>query len=157
MRSFNVVPFVGAVPLVLGMPRVEVHALRGMPQVQCEPTAWQGRSDSWEDGNIQVGYDANHHVNHIGFGPGCFALTLDGAPLWSPIDHPDPNPFLLERDPHPRESLGILVFDGIGVTTTGYHDDDENDLALTVYPRGAWDRALARSTVPNLSRYRPEP
>src|SRR4051794_18517328 len=92
-------------------------------------------------------------VNHVGFGPGDFSLLLDGSPLWSPQGHPDPNPSLLRPDPNPMEVLGFLVFDRVGVTTTGYHDDDENDLAITAYPRGAWDKFLKRGVAPDLSRY----
>ena len=51
------------------------------------------------------------------------------------------------------EVLGFLVFDRIGVTTTGYHDDDEDDLAITVYPRGAWNKFLKKGVAPDLSRY----
>ncbi len=153
VRSFDIQPYVGALPIAFGLSRGEVHALLGAPQVASPPTQWRGISDSWEDGKLQVGYDNDEAVVHVGFGPGDFSLSLAGTPLWSPSEHPDPNPALLRLDPRPMEVLGFLMFDRIGVTTTGYHDDDEYDLAVTVYPRWAKDRFLTKATSPDLSRY----
>ena len=153
MRSFDILPFVGPLPIAFGMTRAEVHALLGVPQVESPPTQWRGVSNSWDDGKIQVGYDGGMTVNHVGFGPGDFLLLLNGSLLWSPQGHPDPNPSLLRLDPNPMEVLGFLVFDRVGVTTTGYHDDGENDLAITAYPREAWDKFLEKGVAPDLSRY----
>ena len=151
---FDVSPFAGAMPVAFGMPRARVHALLGSPQVKSPPTKWRGLTDSWDDGNIQIGYDAGEAVNHIGFGPGNYSLLFDGSPLWTASLHPDPNSFFLQLDPNPLETFRFLVFNKIGVTTTGYHDDDKSQLAITVYPRGAWDESLAEATVPDLSRYK---
>jgi hypothetical protein len=82
-----------------------------------------------------------------------FELTIRDLPIWSPQAHPDPNPVLLRLDPEPVERLGLLVFRRLGVTTTGYHDDDESDRALTVYAPGTWDEQLLMATTPDLSRY----
>jgi hypothetical protein len=49
--------------------------------------------------------------------------------------------------------LGFLVFTRLGVTTTGYHDDDESQRALTIFPRGTWDLLLEKATEPDLIRY----
>jgi hypothetical protein len=46
-----------------------------------------------------------------------------------------------------------LESNDVGATSTGYHDDDENDLAITACPRGAWDKFLKKGVAPNLSRY----
>lgn len=89
----------------------------------------------------------------MGFGPGKFELWLSGSIIWSPDAHPDPNPLLLRADPAPLERLGFLVFNRLCVTTTGYHDDDESQRALTVYPPGKWDELLGKATTPDLSRY----
>jgi hypothetical protein len=153
MRSFDIHPYLGALPIIFGLTRAEVHALLGVPQVSSPPTPWRGISDSWEGGNPSIGYDEKETVTHIGFGPGDFSLLLSGSPLWSASEHPDPNPALLRLDPNPVEALGFLMFDRIGVTTTGYHDDDEDDLAITVYPRGAKDKFLKKAKVPDLGRY----
>lgn len=154
MLSFDIRPYTGALPLSFGISRAEVHRVLGTPQVASPPLAHRGYSDSWDDGNIQIGYDANLAVNHIGFGPGEFALSLCGSPLWTTDEHPDPISALLQQDPDPWETLGFLVFDRIGITTTGYHDQDDNDLSLCLYPRGKWDKSLQKATRPDLSRYR---
>jgi hypothetical protein len=154
MSSFDIWPYVGALPLAFGIPRVEVHALLGRPEFTSPPTEWRSLCDSWEGATIQVGYDTESKLNHVGFGPGTFSLLLQGSEFWSASEHADPNPFLLRFDPDPLEILGFLIFDRIGVTTTGYHDDDDNDRAITVYPRGAWDKFLKKGIAPNLTRYK---
>jgi hypothetical protein len=154
MRSFDIHPYLGALPITFGMTRAEVHALLGAPEVSFPPSAWfNGISDSWEGGNPSIGYDEQETVNHIGFGPGDFSLLLAGSPLWPASEHPDPNPALLRLDPSPIEALGDLMFDRIGVTTTGYHDEDEDSLAIAVYPQGAKDEFLKKGKVPDLGRY----
>jgi hypothetical protein len=153
MRTFDIRPYLGALPITFGMRRPEVHALLGPPRTTHPPNPWRGIGDWWEGANPSISYDGAETVVHIGFSPGDFSLLLSGSPLWSPSGHPDPNPSLLRLDPDPVEVHGFLVFNRIGVTTSGYHNDDENDLAITVYPRGAWDEPLANGTVPDLGRY----
>ena len=152
--SFDVQPYVGAHPIVFGMGPAEVHALLGAPWRERSPTWGGGFSDYWMECRINVGYGDDMAVKHVGFTPGRFSLSLSGSPLWSPADHPDPNPRLLQLDPDPVEHLGFLIFNRIGVTTTGYHDEDQDDRSIAVYPRGAWDMFLPKAVAPDLRRYR---
>jgi hypothetical protein len=76
MRSFDIRPYLGALPIIFGMTRAEVHALVGVPHVSSPPTPWRGISDSWEGGNPSIGYDEKETVTHIGFGPGDFSLGV---------------------------------------------------------------------------------
>jgi hypothetical protein len=65
-----------------------------------------------------------------------------------------PNPYLLRLDPTPVEWVGILIYPGLGISTSGYHDGDEAQLALTASPAGTWDDAMREAERPDLSRYR---
>ena len=113
------------------------------------------RDESWGPRNeINIGYGEGGCVNHVGFSPGAFELRLRNEVIWTTQSHDDPNPKLLVIDCEPKESLGFLVFRMIGLTTTGYHDDDPSQYAITVFPRGAWDRLLGKATAPDLSKYR---
>jgi hypothetical protein len=159
MLTFDIEPYVGALPISFGMDRAKVHTLLGTTRVAGKWDAKDPGSASDSFGKlleINVGYDNDRRVDHVGFSPGdFFALSLLGSAIWTPSEHPDPNPVLLRFDPAPLERLGFLVFTRLGVTTTGYHDDDKAQYALTVFPRGEWDRYLVKATRPDLSRYLP--
>jgi hypothetical protein len=150
---FDIEPGVGALPIRFGMHRNEVHSLLGSPEQS--QTIWDnsGTADFWLRSSVNVGYDNDGIVSHVGFRPGKSELFLGGSMLWSATEHPDPNPALLGVDTAPVELLGFLVFNRLCVTTTGYHDDDESQRALTVYPPGKLDKHLADARTPDLSRY----
>ena len=61
---------------------------------------------------------------------------------------------MLKLDPDPLERVGFLVFTRIGITTTGYHDGDESQRAITVCPRDTYDGFLKKATSPDLSQYK---
>ena len=46
---------------------------------------------------------------------------------------------LAELDGNPLEYLGFIVLLNLGITMTGFHDDDPSDRAVTVFARGRWD------------------
>jgi hypothetical protein len=151
---FDIEPGVGALPIRFGMQRAEVRSLLGPPETTTTTWDKSGTSDYWFRSTVTVGYDLDGIVDHVGFSPGGYELCLKGSVLWTAGEHPDPNPVLLRTDPDPVERLGFLVFNRVCVTTTGYHDDDEFQRALTVYPPGKWDEELAEATTPDLDRYR---
>ena len=68
---------------------------------------------------------------------------------------PDPNPVLLALDPEPVEYVGFWFFLGIGVTSTGYHDDAPAQRAVTAFPRGKNAELLAQAKPAVTGRYRP--
>jgi len=152
--AFNIEPFVGAHPIRFGMSRAEVHQLLGEPESSQAVWGGSGTTDFWNESRISVGYDTDGIVNHVGFVPGGCELQLLNAPLWSLDMQPDPNPELMRRDMTPVESVGILYFRDLGISTTGYHDDDENQRALSVMPHGAWDVVDSPCVEPSLKKYR---
>lgn len=152
--TFDIVPFVGPLPVRFGMLRDEVHALLGSPESSHPIWNKSGTTDYWNASRINVGYHNDGTVKHVGFSPGGYSLLLSGRGIWSSADQPDPNPFLLEHDPAPVEYAGFLIFRAIGVTTTGYHDDDEAQVAVTVSPAGTWDELLSNARPPNLRKYK---
>jgi hypothetical protein len=152
--AFDIEPFVGALPVRFGMNRDEVHASLGRPEASRPIWNKSGTTDYWNKARINVGYDNAGTVTHAGFGPGGYTLSLRGRQLWSIAEQPDPNPLLLLLDPTPLESVGILIFPAIGISTSGYHDDDDAQLSVTASPPGAWDDVLKKARPPNLERYR---
>ena len=154
MIDLDIQPYLGALPLEFGMPRAEIHALLGTPWRSMPIWNRTGITDYWLQATLNAGFGVDGLLKHVGCAAGPFTLRLHGHVLWSPELHPDPNPALLRYDPAPVTALGFLVFPALGVTTTGFHDDDPAQEALTVFPRGAWDKHLAQATTPDLQRYR---
>lgn len=152
--AFDIVPFVGALPVRFGMSRAEVHRLLGPPDASHPIWDGEGTTDSWIDPRFNIGYDGGQAVNHVGFCPGGCDLALCGVPLWSQIEQPDPNSALLRLDPTPLEMVGILFYPALGISSAGYHDGDESQLSLTTSPAGTWDDFLGEGCRPDLSRYK---
>ena len=150
--SFDIQPFHGALPVAFGMSRDEVHRLLGLPESSFPIFNGSGTSDHFTTFN--VGYNKAGIVTHVGFSPGKFELTIHGQRIWDRNEHPDPNPIFLKLDPEPLETLGFLVFLKIGVTTTGYHDDDPSQQAISVFPKGKWDNLLTDAKPADVSRYK---
>jgi len=148
MLCFTLVPLKGAAPILFGMPRSQVHQLLGKPGVESK------ESDSWGPAlELNVGYASDGTVNHIGLSPGAFELRFRDELVWVPNSRQDPNPLFLRYEVNPMERLGFLVFPTIGITTTGFHDDDPSQLAITAFPHGAWDESLLKAKRPCLSKY----
>lgn len=144
--AFDISPYVGPLPLRFDMRRHDVPACFGVP-------AKPFRADDWF-GSVRVGYTEAQEVADVGFGPRDVTLSFSGKRLWDDERIDDPMPLLLQHDPEPMAFYGFIVFLKIGVTCTGFHDDDSSQRAITVFRRGLWDRFIPKAKVPDLSRYR---
>ena len=51
-----------------------------------------------------------------------------------------------EKDGSPRDVYGFIVLTKLGIAVTGIHDDDESQLAVTVFEKGAFDSLLKDSS-----------
>ena len=146
MSTFDIQSYVGAIPIRFGMSRVEVRSL-----IPSSPkTSGQQQDDYF--GFVRVGYEQDKVVE-LGFTPGNFHLRFSGHEIWRPSEQPDPLPLFLRRDSQPLEIYGFLIFRELGITVTGYHDDDASQRAITCFVRGRWDKMLPRCKRPDLSRY----
>lgn len=152
---FDIQPYIGALPITFGMARDQVHRLLGQPESSNPIWDGSGVSEHYNASRYNVGYTNSGTVNHLGFSPGGAELSILGRPLWKPDDQSDPNPVLLVLDPAPLECVGFWFFMAIGVTTTGYHDDDTSQRAVTVFVRGGKPTELLADAQPaDTSRYR---
>ncbi len=155
--NFTIKSFEGALPIFFGMPRAEAHQILGTPTFTRHPMKKMkvpgDLTDYWLENCVNVAYDSKGKVKHLGFIPGDFTLKYQKKTLWTPRSGLDPNPFLLSLDKNPRECFGFLVFTSLGITTTGFHDQDKSQRALTLFPKNAWDGTLKQSTDPDLSLY----
>jgi hypothetical protein len=155
VTRFDIRPHLGALPVAFGMHCDEVHRLLGLPGTSSPLWNKSGFSESYLRGVYNVGYDNGWRANHVGFGPGGIELSIDGQPIWSIGQQPDPNPVLLALDPAPVTTVGFWIYLRLGVTTTGYHDDDKFQRAITAFPPSRAESYLKRATPADTSRYRP--
>lgn len=132
---------------------MDVHEILGVPDATQRIWNDSGTSDFWDEPRMNIGYDNRGIVNHLGFSAGGCELSLLGTVLWPSGKECDPNWQLLLRESAPVEYLGFLIFPRLGVCTGGFHDDDENQRALTVWPASQWDEYLKKSKTPDLSKY----
>jgi hypothetical protein len=51
-----------------------------------------------------------------------------------------------EKDQSPRDLYGFIVLQRLGIAVTGVHDDDDSQLAITVFSKGEFDDLLPEST-----------
>ena len=149
---FDIEPYIGALPIRFGMARAEVQMLLGVPLSSHPNWDGTGSCDFFEDASYNVGYDPSEVVDHVGFTPRTSDVTLNVRRLWT-AEHPDPNPLLLTLDSAPVEHVGFWCFPNLGIITTGFHDDDPNQQALTVFPQHRLPEWLAGATPADTSRY----
>jgi hypothetical protein len=149
---FDIEPYQGAKPIMFGMSRETVHQFLGMPK-QSFPV-WDGSGVTEHYEGFNVGYDLQNRVKHLGFTPGSLDLAIGGQTIWNRQRQSDPNSVLLELDPLPVEFVGFWIYLQLGVTTTGYHNDDPSQHAVAVFPQGGMDRFLEKTRAANTERYK---
>ncbi len=151
---FDIHPYVGALPITFGMTREQVYRFLGPPESSHATWDGSGVSEHYNRARYNIAYTNGGAVNHLGFSPGGAELAILGQPIWTVDEHPDPNPILLGLDSDPMAFVGFWFFLAIGVTSTGYHDDDPTQWAVTVFPYGSTDAVLTDATPADTSRYR---
>ena len=147
---FEIHSFEGALPLRFGMSPSEVSSILGSPPVSAPN--WQGTLTHdyvtpQLDLNVIFGGDGQT-ADHFGFGRGA-SVRFRGLDFFS--DRSAWRRLLtLSSDYH--ECSGMLVFCDIGIALGGFHDDYEDELAVTVFPRGAWEEFRPKFKPYEISR-----
>jgi hypothetical protein len=150
---FDIQPYTGALPITFGMGREQVHRLLGPPDSNFPIWDGSGVSEHYKEDRFNIGYTNSGNVNHLGFSPGGAELTIRGQLIWTREKQTDPNPTLLTLDPAPVEVVGFWFFLTIGVTTTGYHDDDPSQHAVTVFPLDSKQEFVATAKLADITKY----
>lgn len=134
---FEIHPFEGALPLRFGMSPTEVSSILGPPGLA--DTNWQGTlthsySSPSLDMNVHFGGEGQT-VDHFGFGRGA-AVRFHGLDFFA-----DRSAWksLLNQSSDYHQCSGFLVFCDLGIALSGFHDDYQDELAVTVFPHGAWE------------------
>lgn len=129
---FDVRPYEGVGPLVLGMSPDEVHAVLGAPVRSAISEG--ARNETYH--HLSMAYSAgNEQLIEVAFGSR-LDVQFQGVSLFTAPRAVD---VLVAADGAPLEGLGFLVFLNLGIALADFDSDQENDRAVQVFQRGRWD------------------
>ena len=139
MTEFVLQPYVGAIPVTFEMSPADVQQLLGSP-ARIETNGLGEREEEWHDekdwrDSVTVRYSKiDGKVEEIAFLPAA-KLIYQGHDLFRDEGVID---FLSQYD-IPYEIVGFVVFLELGITVTGFHDNDESQKAIVVCRKGRFD------------------
>jgi len=143
MNDFDINPYIGVGKLKFGMTQDEVARILGKPHDLETDSEGEVREFRKENG-LQTAYsEIDRRLVEIGFSSNIETLTFNNTALFSnkPLDV---FRFLLAADKQPYELLGFVVLLNLGITITGFHDEETEERAVTAFARGRWDSIKER-------------
>lgn len=135
--NFVLNPYAEIGPLRFGMREQAVVDTIGRPQKAF--TNRRGEPDfQYADFSIRLSTEERRLVE-VGFYPSA-NFIVEGVDVFGDAGTLDK---LLCLDSDVFEYHGFVVFFGLGLTLTGFHDGDESQKAATCFERGRWDHLKA--------------
>jgi hypothetical protein len=137
---FEIHSFEGALPLRFGMSPEEIESALGAPRVRSRNRKKHLRL-SYD--TFDVGFTPDDgSANHFGFGRGS-SVTFRGIAFFT-----DPTAWrgLLSISSDVALCYGVLVFSDLGISLGGFHDGYDDELAVTAFPRGAFEHLRSSFT-----------
>jgi hypothetical protein len=132
MNEYALAPYVGALPIMFGMGPLEVATLVG-PADTVGDTCHDDREEV--RGPLMIRYSSqSSQVVEIAFLPSA-TLLYKGVDLFTKADVIR---FLAQYD-RPLEIVGFVVFMNLGITMTGFHDNDASQKAIVAFSKGRMD------------------
>jgi hypothetical protein len=132
--KFEIVSYVGALPLKFGMTEEEVARIIGLPSVKMKNR--KGEPDH-DHGFCAVGYDKDtNRANFFGFRPPT-NISYEGMPMF---DNPTALNALVARDGEAFEFVGFVLLLNLGISLSGFDDNDQSQLAVNVFERGRFEK-----------------
>lgn len=126
-------PFIRVGPLRFGMQENEVIDVFGNPL----STSHNRRGEMnyrYSDTSLRFSKESLQLVE-VGLHPEASLIVHE----INVFEDPDAFSKILQTDPVVLEHLGFVVFFGLGLTLTGFHDSDESQKGATCFARGRWD------------------
>lgn len=131
--DLEISPLRGVGPILFGMVPSEIEEILGPATARTKNA--DGELEERRD-EMTVRYDADSEtVAEVAFGPESI-VTIEGVAI---MQARDPVGEIVGRSENVVECLGFLVSLDLGVTLTGYYDNDVEQRALTVFAPGRWD------------------
>lgn len=145
MTVFDLRPFHGVGPLVLGMLPEDVHRILGQPRSVSRSCQGE-RSENYA--HLTASYaKGTDKLIELGMGSQV-DVQFQGVSLFS-----DPRALdvLIAADGGPLESVGFIVFPSIGIVLADFDGDQDSDRVVGVFEKGRWD------AMSNMTPYRTTP
>jgi hypothetical protein len=136
--AFEIISFEGALPLRFGMSPDEVIQVVGPPR--SSGPGWKKMLNYnyySPDLNLNVGFGGEGQTaDHFGFGRGS-TVFFEGLDLFG-----DPAAWraVVERSRDCHEWVGFIICCDLGIQFSGFHDQDESQLAVVAFPRGTQEK-----------------
>ena len=142
--EFDLQPYLGAGPLRLGMSRKQVEAVLGLPDKTRSTTFFNETIEFRCENALQTVYSAEGALVEISFGGAVEGVTFNDLDVFKA-----PGREVIERlvkaDGSPLEIVGIIVFLNLGISMTGFLQDDEpGQKAIGVFAKGRFDTKLEK-------------
>ncbi len=152
--SFDIKPYWGAGPLRLGMSRKQVEAVLGPPDKTRSTTFFNETIEFRCESALQTVYSAEGALVEISFGRAVEGVTINDLDVFK-----TPGREVIERlvkaDGRPLEIVGIIVFLNLGISMTGFLQDDEpGQKAIGVFAKGRFDTKLEKMRPYKLKKNR---
>jgi hypothetical protein len=142
-------PFQGVNSIKFGMSPEEVANILGASDTVSENHLKQ-RIEFRSFANFAYSSEEPRILCHIGFGRQMSRVIFDNINFFED----DSNSVLrrlIIKDSAPMLYLGFLVFIKLGISLTGFHDQDISQKALSLFEEGAWDKRSSRMKEFHLS------
>ena len=147
---FTIVSYTSAGPIRFGMSQDELKDVIG-PPIRMGKNFIGNATWTYRDFDVQLSA-VDDIVIQAGFTPQV-GVDLDGIDIFRlPSAFED----LIKKDGQPFESNGFIILLRLGITLTGFHDNDPSQKAVTAFARGVWDDSRARFK-PYVMGSRPSP
>lgn len=145
--NYEIESYIGVGDLRFGMTLDQVSQLEGTPDIVEKNMLGEINESRFNTGIAFTYGKLDNGLVELGFSSELSELTFRGRPLFL---EPSKKIFkaMIELDGAPYEHVGFIVLFNLGITMTGFHDDDEEDKAVTVFARGRWDE-----TLPKMNRF----
>ena len=140
ITEFEFEPYVGALPLKFGMRPNEVLSLmKSNPNIT---KSYIGETEH-DYGSVIARFSKEEDaLVELSFIPKTSKLLFNKKDLFDVEHNGNPIKILHKVDPNIFETCGYLIFLNLGISVTGYHDDDEEQRSISVFKKGYWDDEL---------------
>ena len=135
MQRMEIIPNIGVGQIRFGMAREEVISILG-PAEDSGKNSEGEVSDDWPLMSVRYSKNTDEVVE--------IALRHESGVIYNGRTYVLGDELLeelLKSDSSPQLCLGFLLFLDLGIALTGVHDNDSEQLALSVFSSGRWDFA----------------
>jgi hypothetical protein len=144
VEKHEIHPYLGVNDISFGMTRADVSRRLGAPTSTRKSRSTAEITDRWRDNTVQLTFESlDGPLVEIGLYPGVGDVVIRDLSLFS-LSAEKALSALVEMDGDPMLYLGVIVFFNLGLSATGFIEDDAGQKSVTAFVRGRWDDMRAK-------------